>query len=80
MRPWVVALFAVALSVSSPSAQTNSAKTLDTYVIDGFIWLVGFVPQLFGFTLKLTTQRGSLQGYAAAMLLAVVLILLVLFL
>jgi len=53
---------------------------LDTYVVDGFVWLVGFVPQLFGFTLKLTTQRGSLQGYAAAMLLAVVLILLVLFL
>jgi len=53
---------------------------IDTYVVDGFVWLVGFVPQLFGFTLKLTTQRGSLQGYAAAMLLAVVVILLVLFL
>ena len=53
---------------------------LDTYVVDGFVWLVGFVPQLFGFTLKLTTQRGSLQGYAATMLLAVVVILLVLFL
>ncbi len=53
---------------------------LDIYVVDGFVWLVGFVPQLFGFTLKLTTQRGSLQGYAAAMLLAVVVILLVLFL
>jgi hypothetical protein len=52
---------------------------LDTYVVDGFVWLVGFIPQLFGFTLKLTTQRGSLQGYAAAMLLAVVIILLVLF-
>ena len=34
MRRWVVALFAVALSVSSPSAQTNSATTLDIYVID----------------------------------------------
>jgi len=53
---------------------------IDTYVVDGFVWLVGFVPQLFGFTLKLTTQRGSLQGYAATMLLAVVVILLVLFL
>ena len=52
---------------------------LDTYVVDGVVWLVGFIPQLFGFTLKLTTQRGSLQGYAAAMLLAVVLILLALF-
>jgi NADH:ubiquinone oxidoreductase subunit 5 (subunit L)/multisubunit Na+/H+ antiporter MnhA subunit len=53
---------------------------LDTYVVDGIVWLIGFVPQLFGFTLKLTTQRGSLQGYAATMLLAVVVILLVLFL
>jgi NADH-quinone oxidoreductase subunit L len=53
---------------------------VDRYVVDGVVWLIGFGPQLFGFTLKLTTQRGSLQGYAAAMLLAVVLILLVLFL
>jgi competence protein ComEC len=34
MRLWVVALFAVALSVSSPYAQTNSSKTLDIYVVD----------------------------------------------
>ena len=34
MRLWVVALFTVAVSVSSPSAQTNSAKTPDIYVVD----------------------------------------------
>src|SRR6516164_9740144 len=34
MRLWVVALFAGAVFVSSPSAQTNSAKTLDIYVVD----------------------------------------------
>jgi NADH-quinone oxidoreductase subunit L len=53
---------------------------IDRYVVDGIVWMVGFVPQLFGFTLKLSTQRGSLQGYAVTMLLAVVVILLVLFL
>ena len=55
-------------------------EAIDRYVVDGFVWLFGFIPQLFGFTLKLTTQRGSLQGYAAAMLFAIALILLVLFL
>ena len=34
MRLWTVVLLAVAVSVSSPSAQTNSAKTLDIYVVD----------------------------------------------
>jgi competence protein ComEC len=34
MRLWIIALSAVAVSVSSPSAQTNSAKTLDIYVVD----------------------------------------------
>jgi hypothetical protein len=42
--------------------------------------LVGFVPQLSGFVLKLTVQRGYLQGYAAAMLFGVVAILLIVFL
>jgi NADH-quinone oxidoreductase subunit L len=53
---------------------------VDRYVIDGVVWAVGFVPQLFGFSLKLTAQRGSLQGYAALMLLGLAVILLVLFL
>jgi NADH-quinone oxidoreductase subunit L len=53
---------------------------IDRVVVDGIVWLFGFAPQLFGFGIKLSTQRGSLQGYAVTMLLAVVIILLVLFL
>jgi beta-lactamase superfamily II metal-dependent hydrolase len=34
MRGWPVALIAVALTASSPNAQTDSAKTLDIYVVD----------------------------------------------
>ncbi|MGE5609274.1 MAG: NADH-quinone oxidoreductase subunit L [Bacillota bacterium] len=49
--------------------------SFDRYVIDGIIWIVAFVPQLSGFTLKLTTQRGSLQGYAMLMLAAIAIIL-----
>ena len=53
---------------------------VDRFVVDGLVWLVGFVPQLSGFGLKLTAQRGSLQGYAALMLLSIAIILLVIFL
>ena len=52
----------------------------DNYVIDGLIWTASFIPQLSGFSLKLTTQRGSLQGYALLMLVAIAVILLVIFL
>ncbi len=51
----------------------------DRLIVDGIVWLVGFVPQLSGFSLKLTTQRGYLQGYAATMLLGIGVILLILF-
>jgi NADH-quinone oxidoreductase subunit L len=53
---------------------------MDRYVIDGLVWGVSFVPQLGGFALKLTTQRGYLQGYALSILFAVVVILLLVFL
>jgi NADH-quinone oxidoreductase subunit L len=52
----------------------------DRIVVEGLVWLVGFVPQFSGFTLKLTTQRGYLQGYAGAMVLGIVVILLIVFL
>ena len=52
---------------------------IDQMVVDGLVWLVGFVPQASGFALKLTTQRGYLQGYAASMLFGVAVILLVIF-
>ena len=54
--------------------------TLDKYVVDGLVWLAGFIPQLGGFVLKLTLQRGYVQGYALSMLLGLAIILLVVFL
>lgn len=53
---------------------------IDRFVIDGLVYLAGFIPQLSGFVLKLTTQRGYLQGYALSMLLGVAVILAVVFL
>ena len=52
----------------------------DRFIVDGLVALVGFVPQLSGFVLKLSTQRGYLQGYAVTMLLGVALVLLLVFL
>jgi NADH-quinone oxidoreductase subunit L len=53
---------------------------IDRAVVDGAVWAISFVPQLAGFALKLTTQRGYLQGYAATMLFGVLAILLLVFL
>jgi NADH-quinone oxidoreductase subunit L len=52
----------------------------DRVVIDLVVWVIAFVPQASGFALKLTVQRGYLQGYAVAMLLGVAAILLLVFL
>ena len=52
---------------------------VDRIVVDGLVWAVGFVPQFSGFALKLTTQRGYLQGYAGAMAFGIVIILLIVF-
>ncbi len=49
---------------------------VDRYVVDGVVWLIGFVPQLAGFSIKLVSQRGYLQGYATWMLFGVLVILL----
>jgi NADH-quinone oxidoreductase subunit L len=53
---------------------------IDRYVVDGIIWLISFIPQASGWALKLTTQRGYLQGYAATMLFGIAVILLIIFL
>ena len=53
---------------------------IDRFVVDGIIGAIAFVPQLGGFALKLSVQRGYLQGYAAAMLFGIAAILLVIFL
>ena len=53
---------------------------IDRFVVDGLVWAISFVPMLGGFALKLSTQRGYLQGYAAVMLLGLAVILMVIFL
>jgi NADH-quinone oxidoreductase subunit L len=53
---------------------------IDRFVVDGIVWAISFVPMLSGFALKLTTQRGYLQGYAAVMLLGIAAILMLIFL
>jgi NADH-quinone oxidoreductase subunit L len=52
---------------------------VDRYIVDGLVWMVGFVPQLSGFMLKLSVQRGYLQGYAVVMLLGMAAILVLIF-
>jgi len=52
---------------------------IDNYVVDGLIRVVTFIPQFSGFVLKLTVQRGYLQGYAVTMLLGLAAILLIIF-
>jgi NADH-quinone oxidoreductase subunit L len=39
----------------------------DRYVIDGLVFIVGFIPQLVGYSLK-PTQRGLLPRYAVGMI------------
>ncbi len=51
----------------------------DRFIIDGLVGVIGLVPQLSGFALKLSTQRGYLQGYAVTMLFGIVVILLIVF-
>ena len=41
--------------------------------------MISFIPQLSGFALKLTVQRGYLQGYAVTMILGLAAILLLVF-
>ncbi len=49
---------------------------IDRYVVDGAVNAAGASPMIPGWLLKLTVQRGYLQGYAAAMVLGIVVILL----
>ena len=58
---------------------SRAMYAFDRIVVDGLVWLAGFVPQGTGFVLKLTTQRGQMQGYALSMLLGVVILLVLVF-
>ena len=53
---------------------------IDKFIVDGIINLLGWIPQLSGFALKLTVQRGYLQGYATVMLFGIMVILVLIFL
>ena len=55
------------------------ANVFDRGVIDGLVTLAGGIPQVGGIILKITVQRGFLQGYAAAMLFGIAIILLIIF-
>ncbi|MCS7033497.1 MAG: NADH-quinone oxidoreductase subunit L [Phycisphaerae bacterium] len=76
---WVDELYQA--SIVEPLRRLGQAfYAMDRFVVDGLVWLAGFIPQLGGFILKLTTQRGYLQGYALSMVLGVAVILFVVFL
>jgi NADH-quinone oxidoreductase subunit L len=55
------------------------AFVVDRFIVDGVVNLAGMIPQAGGFILRLTVQRGYLQGYAAAMLFGIAIILFVIF-
>jgi NADH-quinone oxidoreductase subunit L len=52
---------------------------IDRTVVDGLVRVVGYVPQICGFLLSQTTERGYLQGYAATMLVGIAVILILIF-
>jgi NADH-quinone oxidoreductase subunit L len=52
----------------------------DRWVIDLLVGGIAMIPQAAGFALKLSTQRGYLQGYAVTMILGIAVILLFIFL
>jgi NADH-quinone oxidoreductase subunit L len=58
----------------------NVFRVLDNVVVDGLTELAGVLPRGPGWVLRVSVQRGYLQGYAAAMLFGVAAILLVMFL
>jgi NADH-quinone oxidoreductase subunit L len=52
---------------------------IDRTVVDGIVRIIGYIPQVLGFLLSQLLQRGYLQGYAAAMLLGIAVILILIF-
>jgi NADH-quinone oxidoreductase subunit L len=52
----------------------------DNNVVDNFMTVLGLLPQVPAWLLRYGTQRGYLQGYAAAMVLGIAVILLFIFL
>jgi NADH-quinone oxidoreductase subunit L len=53
---------------------------IDSKLVDFIVESFGWIPQLFGYGLRFTVQRGYLQGYATAMLFGVLVVLALIFL
>ena len=75
---WIDEIYQAAI-VEPLRAMGRVCFMIDRFIIDGIIWLISFIPQLSGFALKLTTQRGYLQGYAVTMLFGIAVILILVF-
>ncbi len=76
---WVDEIYG-AVIVSPLRMLAHLLGLVDRFVIDGIVFLAGLLPQAVGISLKLSVQRGLLQGYATAMVLGMAVILLVIFL
>jgi NADH-quinone oxidoreductase subunit L len=76
---WVDEIYQAAI-VEPLRALGRAFFAIDRMVVDGIVWAISFIPQASGWALKLTTQRGYLQGYAATMVFGIAVILLIIFL
>ena len=78
-RYWVDEIYQAAI-VEPLRGLGRAFFAADRVIVDGIIWALSFAPHVSGLALKFGVQRGYLQGYAAAMLFGVAVILLVVFL
>jgi NADH-quinone oxidoreductase subunit L len=76
---WVDEIYQAAI-VEPLRAAGRAFFWIDRFIVDGLVNLFGWVPGRVGAALQVTMQRGHLQGYAAAMLFGIAVILLILFL
>jgi NADH-quinone oxidoreductase subunit L len=76
---WVDEIYQRWIVESLRGLGTFCYEFIDQLIVDGLVALTGLVPQIGGFVMKLATQRGYLQGYAAVMLLGIAAILLFIF-
>ena len=66
-RKWYIDELYHALLITPLWLFAHLLSFFDRYVIDGLVFIVGFIPQLAGYSLK-PTQRGLLQRYAVSMI------------
>ena len=64
---WYIDEFYEAILLRPLWILAHALSIFDRYVIDGLVFLVGFIPQVVGYSLK-PTQRGLLQRYAVGMI------------